>query len=547
MRINSITPYRINYNFQYKNNEKNSENKSVRNEKYIMPSFMQFISFQGGNSLNLTQTLVQLDKYSKYPPDIRERITETINSGNKNNKTLIDIHKDKYSKLKDMETLEEIKQAFPEFKDVKSDSEVSYQSNSFISDVKNEKVKYFDSEQDLAVQLLQLYWGDGFSLSDLNKTFTNKHVESVFNKLNIPRVDRVYGQYLKLSDKNYNERYSKELSERLKSAARNKIEREEGIYVPRGPLTEEHKSNISKGLIKYYSENPDKINEMSKRQLEYYENNPEEKEKFSQVLLRAWGYKEAKPVKKALSRFMKIKDVSDEELSDVFNKKSPAQNKLKEFWDRNPWAKQHFSKCMKKSWEKQKQLSHIGLIYEPKNIISPMPEALKDKIYKFAGDDAKGLDKTFFESIIQYDDREKNIENSKYSAEMEHLLDIETEFQKKYPKECDLLADSLNVGINKTVMDLVHKNASTLTDNQINCRMEICLYISKNYPKSTKPISTSELKLHFGNLANICWMYGEKSFAKSFEKNVNEIYNIFDGKPQKVRTEYIKKYFEPVK
>ena len=138
------------------------------------------------------------------------------------------------------------------------------------------------------------------------------------------------------------------MSERLKGVKRKEIERKEGVYIPRGPLTEEHKANISKGLIKFYSEHPERLTQLSERQLKYFEENPEQKQIFSEVLLRAWGYRETKSVKKALSKHMK-RQMQDNELSDVFSPTAETKQKMKLFWDKNKWARDIFSKAMKKS------------------------------------------------------------------------------------------------------------------------------------------------------------------------------------------------------
>ena len=228
----------------------------------MMPSYIDMLSFKGGKSLSLEQTIVQLDKYSTFPPDIREMAILEIKAGNPKDKTLIDIHKDKYSALNDMETLSEAKKAFPEFKDVLPDWQLDYKPNSFVDDVKQGKNKYFDPEIDLSLQLLQLYWGEGFSLSDLTKQFDGRNILGTMDRLNIPRVERNYGMYLKLSDKDYNARFSKEMSERSKNVARNIAERREGAYIPKGPLSESHKRNISQGLLKFYSEHPERLSEM---------------------------------------------------------------------------------------------------------------------------------------------------------------------------------------------------------------------------------------------------------------------------------------------
>ena len=348
-------------------------------QKEIIPATSQYLSFTGGKSLDLSATKKQIDKFGSFPPDIKEEIQKTLDNGNPEDKTLIDIHNEKYKGLLELETLSQIKEAYPEFKDVVSDTKVTYQKNSFMEEAKNGLIKEIDPEQDLSVQLLQLYWGEGFSITDLTEYF-GKNIHGVLEKLNIPRVDKVYGKYLKLSDKNYNERFSKELSERKKSAEIARIERQEGVYIPRGPLSEEHKAKISEGLKKYYTENPDKIYEMSERQLKYYEDNPEEKEIFSQVLYRAWAYPEAKSIKKSLKKFMRNKTDENVDIDKLLV--TPNNKKLKQYWNTNKWAKDRFSICMKKSWEKQKELQRSGMIKEPDYTFNIFPSPIQKKIYK---------------------------------------------------------------------------------------------------------------------------------------------------------------------
>ncbi len=392
MKIISISNNLSTYEYNSQNKISDRENKTfyTNTSLKMMPTRADLVSFSGGKSLDLEQTIAQIDKYSAFPDGIREKALLEIKGGNPLNKTLIDIHKEKYSALNDVETLSEAKALYPEFKNVLSDSEVEYKPNSFIDDVKSGRNKYFDPEIDLSLQLLQLYWGEGFSLSDLTKQFDGRNIQGTMERLGIPRVDRGYGIYLKLSDKDYNARFSSEMSERAKMVARNTMERKEGAYIPKGPLTEEHKSKISKGLLKFYSEHPEKISEMSKRQREFYDNNPMEKARFSQVLSRAWGYREADSIRKKLSKFMGIRDVSSKELSDF---SSPAQKSLAEFWKKNSWAKKQFSECMKKSWQTQKDLEELGMLYEPIFTGKLFPNQMAKEICRYAGDRMPDIEK----------------------------------------------------------------------------------------------------------------------------------------------------------
>lgn len=447
------------FNFQKIDNKK-IENTAFNSNLSMMPVYSDLVSFSGGKSLDLAQTISQLDKYSVFPPDVRDMAILEIKAGNPKDKTLIDIHKDKYVKLNDVETLAEAKAIYPEFKNVLSDSEIEYKPNSFIDDVKNGKNKYFDSEIDLSLQLLQLYWGEGFSLTDLANQFNGRNIQGTMERLNIPRVDRGYGIYLKLSDKDNNERFSREMSERAKAVARNVMERKEGAYIPKGPLSEDHKKNISQGLLKYYSENPERISEMSKRQQEFYENNPVEKVKFSEVLRRAWTYREADSIRKKLSKFMGVKDIKPEELADV---SSSTQNKLKEFWKRNPWAAEQFSKCMKKSWQHQKELLERGMVYEPIYNGRLFPKEMQKEICDFARDEIPDIEK--YLDLVVLDQRDGQFYEcdfvQDYLIANEKAIDKVREYLKQGTNQ-DKYSDVLSLTIDLAMNDLLrdYKNLS---------------------------------------------------------------------------------------
>lgn len=313
--------------------------------------FLQNINFTGGYSMSLRETLENLP-VEDFPPGVRELAIKTLKDGNPKDKTLIDIHRERYGAIKEMDTLDEVKEKFPELSGVISDEDITYNGKSLIGDIKNGDIEYFDPDEDLALQFLKLYWADGFSLKDITEYTGGKSVLNVLRKLNIPRYSNTYGHVLKFSDKNYNKRMTSEMSERQKEAAISRFERNEGLRIPRGPLSDEHKRKISEGLIKHYSEHPEKLSELSRNQKRYYAEHPEEKERMSRVLNVAWNLREAKSIRKALSKFMK----KNLEGNIVFTKDGimidgVEPSKLKAFWDRNVWAKTQWSKCMKKSWE----------------------------------------------------------------------------------------------------------------------------------------------------------------------------------------------------
>ena len=492
----------------------------------LMPTSIDLISFKGGKSLSLEQTIAQLDKYSTFPPDIRQMAMQEINAGNPKEKTLIDVHKDKYAVLNDMESLNEVKKAFPEFKDVLSDSQIDYKPNSFVDDVKAGRNKYFDPEIDLSLQLLQLYWGEGFSRSDLTEKFEGRNIQGTMDKLNIPRVERNYGIYLKLSDKDYNARFSKEMSERSKMVARNIAERREGVYIPKGPLTEMHKRNISQGLLNFYSEHPERLSEMSKRQQEFYENNPVEKTKFSLVLYRAWGYREADSIRKRLSKFMGKKELTPEELADISPK---SQERLKEFWKKNPWAAQQFSKCMKKSWEHQKDLTKMGMVHEPIFVGKLFANEIAKEITAYAGDRMPDIEKYLTFAVLDPRDekfihcdfvQDYLIRNDKAVDIMDEYFDAEGDKDK----HADVISMTIDIVMNDLLKD--SKKLSPKQKAVFNTLHSMWKNQIADRAKNHEVIKTSEIVDVYLAMADTAVTNGARDIADRFNSAIEEAYKM---------------------
>lgn len=492
----------------------------------LMPTSIDLISFKGGKSLSLEQTIAQLDKYSTFPPDIRQMAMQEINAGNPKEKTLIDVHKDKYAVLNDMESLNEVKKAFPEFKDVLSDSQIDYKPNSFVDDVKAGRNKYFDPEIDLSLQLLQLYWGEGFSRSDLTEKFEGRNIQGTMDKLNIPRVERNYGIYLKLSDKDYNARFSKEMSERSKMVARNIAERREGVYIPKGPLTEIHKRNISQGLLNFYSEHPERLSEMSKRQQEFYENNPVEKTKFSLVLYRAWGYREADSIRKRLSKFMGKKELTPEELADISPK---SQERLKEFWKKNPWAAQQFSKCMKKSWEHQKDLTKMGMVHEPIFVGKLFANEIAKEITAYAGDRMPDIEKYLTFAVLDPRDekfihcdfvQDYLIRNDKAVDIMDEYFDAEGDKDK----HADVISMTIDIVMNDLLKD--SKKLSPKQKAVFNTLHSMWKNQIADRAKNHEVIKTSEIVDVYLAMADTAVTNGARDIADRFNSAIEEAYKM---------------------
>ena len=343
-------------------------NQEVQQKKELapIPSTKQYLAFTGGYSLNLAETIQNLDKLAQknsniYPKNIREWAGMVLEGGNNAKQTLIDIHKRYYESLKDCKTLSTAKDKFKEFENVLSDKDVSFSKNSFGYNVKQGLLDAFDKDEDLSLQLLKLYYGEGFSLNDLKAYAGDTDLFHTMKKLQIPTVSRDYGHILKFSDPQYNERLTKEMTYRRRLAMDAKAqEAGEPVHIPRGPLSKEHKEHISEGLRKFYANNPERIFDMSEKQKMFYQDNPEKAQEFSRVMKKAWNIFGADRIKSAMSKFMKANKVKDfnPEINPVDIPKEQGKI-LRRFWATNEWARKSFSKNMEFAWKKVKEENEI--------------------------------------------------------------------------------------------------------------------------------------------------------------------------------------------
>ena len=362
MRISSIN----NTNNYVKQNNSISRNNNLlqQNKTYPMPTSAHYLSFMGGSSLDLKQSVANLERLetqdkAKFPPGIKETAHQVIESGNPDNKTLADIHKEKYALLEDCYDLEDVKSLFDEFKGVLSDADVDYRQDSFIAKVKKGEAENFNKDEDLALQLLKLYWAQGFSLTDL-KEHAGTNLYRTMEKLNIPLMDRDYAHVLKFSDREYNEHLTSKMSQMQMEKADRLAQEKDGepVYIKRGPLSEMHKKHISDGLIRHYAQHPEKYAQMSKRQKDYFNSNPQQKELIRNAMLYAWNKtQEGRSIKKHLVKFFKKANtkLDDNVLAGSQEDMTKEQQQIfSDFWKKNAWARELFSKALKKGWSAAK-------------------------------------------------------------------------------------------------------------------------------------------------------------------------------------------------
>ncbi len=539
MQVNKISPINIHLtNIKQTHNQKNSIENNTQN-RLPLPSTLQYLAFTGGYSLNLASTIKNLDKLAQkksnvYPPQIREWAGIILEEGNKSKETLIHIHKKFYESLKDCLTLDDAKAKFPEFKDVISSSQVKYQDESFLADVAQGKLEYFDTDEDLSLQLLKLYWGEGFSINDLRKYANGKDISYAMRKLQIPFTDPTYGRILKLSDPEYNERLTKEMTAKRLETLDKKAQETSGepVYIRRHPRTAEEKQHISEGLKKYYEENPQAIYNLSERQRQFYEDNPDRANILSRVATKAWYIFGADKIKAAMSAFMKkqgIKTFDTSKLENPLSFTKEESHALKKFWAENEWAKKSFSKNMTYAWKKVKEEQNI--IYD----VRVAPRGYINKMLKWAKSKGYEIKETDF--IGKFDPNGGT--NNYLKAD---LSNYSREFIDSQENESTVMANTfflalLNINRDILKMDLskVDKKTKELC-KVIQKIIKESLFQDPNLPferNQFRVLDANEAQGVYGVLRNICLESFNPKLANIFEKNMDKAY------------EYVSKNYEP--
>lgn len=473
----------------------NEQTEGNKNNFYAYP----LISFNGGASLDLKLTLKNLRTLGKelegsiFPPRVEEKAVEVLKGNNPENFRLIDVHKSIFSKIKDCNSLTDIKNLFKEekfFDDVTSAYDVNFAEGSFADKVLKGESEYFTKDEDLSVQLIKLYWGEGFSLTDLKAYTDGKDINYLLNKLNIPKRNNKYGYYLKFSDEEYNTRITREMTEkRMETLDRIASEAEgEPIYIPRRPLSDEHKQKISEGLIKYYQNNPTACYNISKRQKEFYENHPEQKLIFKEVLRRAWGLKSADRIKQAMrSHFAHagIKNEKLEFLADPFEMSGNQAKTLKSFWNNNEWARKAHSKNMQYGWKTVKE------DLENPTIVFNYPMGLVTDIMEYA--ESKGVKLNPEDFVTEYD---KVTNRHKYGV---NFFKIYSEYVNE-SNNADILASLYQYSLVRSIRNLTKMAFGKEKSKEYK---KILDFLTKKYqsqiyeldPKTNKVLGFRELNI----------------------------------------------------
>lgn len=527
-------------NFKSNDIKKSNNNKKVvqnmekaQEQKLVVPSASLMLAFTGGYSLDIHHVFKNVADY-QFPLDIKEMVAQEINSDRNTQKTLYDVHFEKYQGIEDCYSLDELKEKYPEFQDVISIYNVDAKEGSFADKFLNNECEVFANNEDLTLQLIKLYWGQGFSLSDLSdyvaenskdKKGINLHY-LMRQKLNIPFMDPRYAQILKLSNKEYNEKFTSQMSIKLREAKEFKEQMAQGeaVTIPRGELSESHKKHISESLKAYYQENPEKILDMSLRQKKFFEENPEKREEMSSIMSIAWNEtREGKSVLKYLRKFIKKyngSSVSDKELILKEKIEDDKKTAIAAFWDKNPWAKEKMSIAVKSGIEiYKKDKADLELIESMRTVkgkslsFNLAPRKFRDEIKKWGQE--HDIDVQHFIVLLGmvYKDGQpfsQECGNNKYVIENEKLT---TEYAKSHPETLQIVVNCLLQTLNKFGVKLKAKRD-----------LPVCL---RKNPENLEFIIKAFNEASIQNGMPILDEYGKFGISTNEQYSMNQIKDVY--------------------
>lgn len=360
MFVNKIAPFqftKFSSTASVQNRQNNSQNYTAL-QSYPAPSaahYLSMVNFTGGYSLDLEQTIEELEAYEKahneivFPPSVREAAKEIIKDGDAYKWTLIDVHKDVFGLINTTGDLDTIKSVYPIFKDVVSADDVEARPGSLLDRAKNGELETFNPKNELSVDLIRLLYAEGLSTTEIKKHTDNVDVyHMAHKKLGIPLLHPHYAHILKLSDKDYNERLMKAIVATKQDNAERVKQSTEPVFIPKRKITGDETATVGGELEKHFVQNPADVYNQSENQHLFYQEHPEIAAKLTDLVLVTWGgEKHSSLTDKMKKHFkktgveIKIQDLDPFEIT-------PKNAKiLKEFWKNNPWALKAFSDKMK--------------------------------------------------------------------------------------------------------------------------------------------------------------------------------------------------------
>ena len=190
MKINLIQPYNFhNINKPVVNTVQNPCQNTGMKELYPF-GFNNYLSFSGTQSSNVNR--LHYIGEENFPNDYILNKTKEALSNNETT-TIYQFHNEYFGDLLNCETVEEVRQKYPEFENVIDAKDLEVGNRGFLGHVKNGDIEGLSLEN-LSLEILKRYYGKVKPLGNKD-SYWNRHMSVLvptMEKLNIPLMDGRY-------------------------------------------------------------------------------------------------------------------------------------------------------------------------------------------------------------------------------------------------------------------------------------------------------------------------------------------------------------------
>lgn len=204
----SFTPINFNYNSQ----KPASQRQSLT---YRTPLACDSVSFGAHIKKSLLKEIETFGE-ENIPEPILQKAKNAIKHAKDEGISLFSIHQEHYKALENSKTIEEVKEIYPEFKNVKQVSELEFNKsrNSTANQIKLGEIQGLTPEDTSLMLLKHTYCGSQFEgLENLSQSATQK----LKTTLSIPGLEKRYAAYMLSSRRHTNAEFREQASKRMKA------------------------------------------------------------------------------------------------------------------------------------------------------------------------------------------------------------------------------------------------------------------------------------------------------------------------------------------
>jgi len=193
---------------------------------------------------------------------------------------------------------------------------------------------------------------------------------------------------------------------------------------------------------------------------------------------------------------------------------------------------------MKKSWERQKELDEMGLIYEPFYTANLIPKKMQEKIGRIMAPNNKNfanIPTSLIPDIRELTDN-PNLVTPAGSIEMKETGKIIDDYFDANPSEQDVLADTLDMGFAIAIKELAEEKVKNM--DKYPAFAEMTVYWQDTAVQKWKqhtPTGIDELTKIYSTLMNICVANNDLASAKKIDKSVESAYDLVVNENPKVK------------